>query len=95
MISDTEYARAVAEFLSKKGVTRCPTACVVPTRASVSDADRAALRDHAETREAVRRARRREFQQMIAPAEQHRGTVCGSCRPRPSATLDSAACVSP
>ena len=59
MISDTEYARAVAEFLSDKGVTRCPTVCVAPTLASVSDADRVALRSHAETREAVRRARRR------------------------------------
>ncbi len=67
MILDAEYARAVAQFISKKGVTRCPTACVVPTRASVSDADRAALRNHAETREAVRQARRREFHQMISP----------------------------
>jgi hypothetical protein len=65
MISDTEYARAVAQFLSKKDVTRCPTACVVPTRGSVSDADRAALRNHAETREAVRQARRREFNQLV------------------------------
>jgi hypothetical protein len=66
MISDTEYARAVAEFLSERGVTRCPTACVVPTRASVSDADRAALRNHEATREAVRQARRRELQQMLS-----------------------------
>ena len=28
-MSDTDYAKAVAEFMSKKGVTRCPTACVV------------------------------------------------------------------
>src|SRR5690242_19298469 len=27
MISDTEYARAVAEFVRRKGVTRCPTVC--------------------------------------------------------------------
>jgi hypothetical protein len=67
MVSDPEYAQALAQFLSEKGVTRCPTACVVPTRASVSDADRAALRDHAETREAVRQSRRREFQQLISP----------------------------
>jgi hypothetical protein len=66
MISDTEYARALAQFLSTKDVTRCPTACVVPTRGRVSDADRAALRDHAETREAVRQARRREFHQIIS-----------------------------
>ena len=67
MVSDPEYAQALARFLSEKGVTRCPTACVVPTRASVSDADRAALRTHAATREAVRQSRRREFQQLISP----------------------------
>jgi hypothetical protein len=66
MISDPEYAQAVAQFLSEKGVTRCPTACVVPTRANVSDADRAALRNHARTQEEVRQARRREFHQMIS-----------------------------
>jgi hypothetical protein len=69
MISDIEYAQAIAQFLSEKGVTRCPTACVVPTRASVSDADRIALRNHAETQEAVRQARRREFQQIISSPE--------------------------
>jgi hypothetical protein len=69
MISDIEYAQAIAQFLSEKGVTRCPTACVVPTRACVSDADRVALRSHAETQEAVRQARRREFQQIISPPE--------------------------
>lgn len=67
MISDTEYTRAVAAFLREKGVTRCPTVCVAPTGASVSDADRVALRSHAEIREAGRRTRRRELQQMIAP----------------------------
>jgi hypothetical protein len=58
MISDTEYAQLVAKFLGNKGVTRCPTACVLPTHASVSDADRIALRSYEATREAVRRARR-------------------------------------
>ena len=66
MISETEYARAVAQFLSKKAVTRCPTACVLPTRGSVSDSDRAALRKYAEIREAAGQARRREFHQMIS-----------------------------
>jgi hypothetical protein len=58
MISDTEYAQLVAEFLGNKGVTRCPTACVLPTHASVSDADHIALRSYEATREAARRARR-------------------------------------
>ncbi len=66
MGSDTEYARAVAEFVSRNGVTRCPTVCLAPTRANVSDDDRVALRSHAEIREAVRRARRRELQQMVS-----------------------------
>jgi len=65
-MSDTEYARAVAEFMSRKGVTRCPTVCVLPTRASVADADRAALRDHDAAREAARQAKLRNYQQLLA-----------------------------
>ena len=66
MISETEYAKAVAEFLGKRGVTRCPTVCVVATRASVTAADRAALRDHDAAREAARQAKLREYQQILA-----------------------------
>jgi hypothetical protein len=66
MISDSEYAQMVAEFLSNRGVTRCPTACVVPTRASVSDADRAALRSYEASRDAAWQARRRALQQIIS-----------------------------
>jgi hypothetical protein len=94
MISDTEYAQAVSQFLSKKGVTRCPTACVVPTRASVSDADRAALRDHAETQEAVRQARRREFHQLISPQSTSRDRYANSANPLVSDPHNKA-CVSP
>ena len=65
-MSETEYARAVAEFMKKKGVTRCPTACVVPTRASVTEADRAALRNHDAAREAARLAKLRNYQQILA-----------------------------
>ena len=61
-MSENEYAAAVAEFLRKKGVTRCPTACVVPTRA----ADRAALRDYDAAREAARQERLNRYQQLIA-----------------------------
>ena len=65
-MSETEYARAVAEFMKKKGVTRCPTACVVPTRASVTDADRAALRNYDATREAARLEKLRNYHQTLA-----------------------------
>lgn len=66
MISETEYATAVAEFLRKRNVTRCPTVCVVPTRASVTEADRAALRDHDAARDAARQAKLRDHQQILA-----------------------------
>lgn len=52
-----ERAAAIAAFIEKYGVKRCPTACAVPTQASVSAADRAALNDYALGRERVRRAR--------------------------------------
>ena len=65
-MSETEYAKAVAEFMSKKGITRCPTVCVVPTLASVDEADRVALRDYAAAREATRLAKMYNFRQMLA-----------------------------
>jgi len=65
-MSETEYARAVAEFMSKKGVTRCPTVCVLPTHADVAEADRVALRDYDAAREAARLAKLRNYQQMLA-----------------------------
>lgn len=65
-MTDTEYAKAVAEFMSRKGVTRCPTVCVVPTHASVTAADRDALRDYEAAREAARQAKLRNYQQMLA-----------------------------
>lgn len=64
MMSELEYASAVAEFVRRKGVTRCPTACVVPTYASVGEADRAALRNHEAAREAARQEKLRSYQQM-------------------------------
>jgi hypothetical protein len=47
----------IAAFILARGVTRCPTACVAPTRASGNAADRAALRERAERLEAVRAER--------------------------------------
>ncbi len=44
----------IAAFIKAKGVTRCPTACVAPTYASGSTADRAALRQRVERLEAAR-----------------------------------------
>ena len=55
-MSQAEYEAAVAEFLRKKGVTRCPTVCLVPTHTAISADDRTALN----RREAALDERRRE-----------------------------------
>ena len=46
-MSPEEYATQIAEFIRRKGITRCPTACALPTQGTVSAADRAALRRYA------------------------------------------------
>ena len=48
---------AVAEFIRRRGVTRCPSACVLPTQGLVAAADRAALEEHAVERDRIRRAK--------------------------------------
>jgi 3-methyladenine DNA glycosylase/8-oxoguanine DNA glycosylase len=52
-----ERKQAIAAFIEKHGVKRCPTACAVPTQASLTAADRAALRDYALGKERARRAK--------------------------------------
>jgi hypothetical protein len=44
----------IAAFLRNKGVTRCPTACLVPTQVSPSLTDQAALAEYAVARELLR-----------------------------------------
>jgi hypothetical protein len=48
---------AVAEFIRTKGITRCPTAFVLPTQALLGAADRAALEEYAAIRDRLLRAR--------------------------------------
>jgi hypothetical protein len=47
----------IAEFIRTRGITRCPTACVLPTQGSVDAADRAALTEHAVAQERSRQAK--------------------------------------
>jgi hypothetical protein len=54
-MSSGEYEAAVAAFTHAKGVTRCPTVCVVRTQASVPAADYAELRRYEVAREMARR----------------------------------------
>jgi hypothetical protein len=55
-LSASDYEAAVAEFIRDRGVTRCPTACVVRTQASVPLADREALEHYEAGREQSRRS---------------------------------------
>jgi len=57
LLCNQDFAAAVAEFIRTKGVTKCPTACVLPTQASVAAADREALGEYAARRDQRRQAR--------------------------------------
>ena len=57
-MSQTEHDAAVAAFIRMKGVTRCPTACLVRTQGTVSTADREALQKRADDTETQRQRRR-------------------------------------
>ena len=45
-----EYDAAVAAFIRSNGITRCPTACALPTQGTIGAHDRAALADYAAAR---------------------------------------------
>ena len=66
-----DSAAAIAEFIRTKGITRCPTACVLPTQGLVGAADRAALEEYAVARDRTRRekmaARIRSFWEAGLP----------------------------
>jgi hypothetical protein len=61
-MTQEEYARLIADFISTRGINRCPTACVLPTQGRVSAADQARLREYWLARE-----RRREKGQVRPP----------------------------
>ena len=50
-----EHEAAVAAFIRSNGITRCPTACALPTQASPSPADRIALQRYAARRNQSRK----------------------------------------
>jgi hypothetical protein len=51
----SDYEVVIAEFIRTNGITRCPTACVLPTQGLVGAADRAALEEYAVARDRMRR----------------------------------------
>jgi hypothetical protein len=56
-MSQIEHEAAVSAFLRKRGITRCPTACVGITQARVAHADQIALQAYTETKESLRKAK--------------------------------------
>jgi len=56
-MSQSEHDAAIAAFIRRNGVTRCPTACVVRTQGTVSKSDQEALQKRAAELE-LRRSRR-------------------------------------
>jgi hypothetical protein len=54
-MSREEFDAAVAAFIRSNGVTRCPTACALPTQGMIAAADRAALQRYAAMRNQSRR----------------------------------------
>jgi len=66
-VADHSGDPAIAEFIRTRGITRCPTACVVPTQGSVAPDDRAALAEYAESRDRVRRSRAAARQSPFLP----------------------------
>jgi hypothetical protein len=57
IMEQQDYEAAVAAFIRRQGITRCPTACALPTQGIVSAADRAALEHYAATRARLRQQR--------------------------------------
>ena len=53
----SDYEAVIAEFIRTKGITRGPTACVLPTQGSIDAADQAALEKHAVAQERLRQAK--------------------------------------
>ena len=57
IVPEKDCEAAVAEFIRTRGVTRCPTACVLPTQGAVGAADREALEEYAARRDQLRRVK--------------------------------------
>jgi hypothetical protein len=63
----TDYEAAVAEYLLRKTITRCPTVCAVPTQATIGESDRAAYRDYVAAKEAARLEKTKSLRHLMMP----------------------------
>ena len=80
----------IAEFIRTKGITRCPTACVLPTQGSIDAADRVALEKHAVAQERVRqdKSSRARPAFLVCPASCESGEIGDSARGIPEKSED-------
>ena len=71
----------IAAFILTKGVTRCPTACALPTQGSPDALDQAALEQYAIARDELRRMKIATRQRPFTPWRS-RDWVANSRHPR-------------
>jgi hypothetical protein len=64
-----DHDAEIAAFIQAKGVTRCPTACVVPTQGSPDLADQAALAQYAVARDQLPRTKTATRWQAFRPLQ--------------------------
>jgi hypothetical protein len=95
VISDDNCETVIAEYIRTKGVTRCPTACVVPTQASVTEADRAALEEYRSERDRQRREKAAARTRIILGGGQFRRVITGVAQPLHSSHFIRAGSVAP
>jgi len=69
-----EHEVAVAAFIRSRGVTRCPTACVLPTQGTIGASDRAALQRYAVLRSQSRQHKILAGGPFSAARQNHGGT---------------------
>jgi hypothetical protein len=67
-MSDGDERAAIAEFIQRKGATRCPTACLVPTQGFVTASDKLALSRHQQHREELRQDRMKSLEAALSLA---------------------------
>jgi hypothetical protein len=67
-----EDCEAVAEFIRSKGITRCPTAYVLPTQGLIAAADRTALEQYAAARDRAHRERIARWRLLTLKGQEHR-----------------------
>jgi hypothetical protein len=76
LMNQFDHEAAVAIFIRSKGVTRCPTACVLPTQGLPNAADQAALIQYASARNRLRRMKMAHQRSVYITCDAAMGQKC-------------------